>query len=226
MSFPDGSYLELIALQPAADPEAVAAHYWSSFLNTDSEPCAWAVRVSDVAVEAERLSQRGVAVSPPAKSGRRRPDGVQLNWEAARVGPGPNGAFFPFLIRDLTPRETRVFPSGKPTTTEFNGIAKVVIAVEKMDESIRLYQRAHDLPVPTFQKDSELEAQLAWFEGTPVVLASPLPGSPLTARLRRFGTAPCALVLAAPKAAGSDWFGKRISWFDSATLGWHLGVEG
>ncbi|MGH9647203.1 MAG: VOC family protein, partial [Bryobacteraceae bacterium] len=28
-SFPDGSYLELIAIQPNADPAAVAAHYWS-----------------------------------------------------------------------------------------------------------------------------------------------------------------------------------------------------
>ena len=28
-SFPDGSYLELIAIQPNADPKALAAHYWS-----------------------------------------------------------------------------------------------------------------------------------------------------------------------------------------------------
>ncbi|HEY2846074.1 MAG TPA: VOC family protein, partial [Bryobacteraceae bacterium] len=28
-SFPDGSYLELIAIQASADPAAVAAHYWS-----------------------------------------------------------------------------------------------------------------------------------------------------------------------------------------------------
>ena len=27
-SFPDGSYLELIAIQPKADPAALAAHYW------------------------------------------------------------------------------------------------------------------------------------------------------------------------------------------------------
>ena len=35
------------------------------------------------------------------KSGRRRPDGVQLDWETAQVGEEPNGTFFPFLIRDL-----------------------------------------------------------------------------------------------------------------------------
>src|ERR1051325_9911573 len=28
VSFPDGSYLELIAIQPKATPEAVAAHVW------------------------------------------------------------------------------------------------------------------------------------------------------------------------------------------------------
>src|SRR5262249_3876127 len=30
-SFPDGSYLELIALQDTPDPQAVAAHYWSRY---------------------------------------------------------------------------------------------------------------------------------------------------------------------------------------------------
>src|SRR4051812_48385414 len=53
-SFPDGSYLELIALQTDADPAAVAAHYWSPQLRNDGGPTAWAVRVQDLAVERQR----------------------------------------------------------------------------------------------------------------------------------------------------------------------------
>ena len=39
-SFPDGSYLELIAIQPKADPVAVAAHYWSKHMQNDAGPAA------------------------------------------------------------------------------------------------------------------------------------------------------------------------------------------
>lgn len=233
LSFPDGSYLELIGLQPNPEAKAVAAHYWSKFLQADAGPCAWAVQVPDVAAEAQRLSRLGVAVTTPAKNGRTRLDGVKLDWDFARVGPGPNGTFFPFLIRDLTPREYRVYPSGQPTMTTYSGISRVVIAVKDMGSSVQLYQRAYNLPAPITQDDSGLGAKLAWFKGTPVMLAAPSSDkSPLAARIAQFGDAPCAFVLAAAEKRAavamplrSKWFGKQISWFDPATLGWRLGVE-
>lgn len=229
-SFPDGSYLELIAIQPEADQKAVSEHTWNRFLNGNAGPCGWAVQVPDVSAEARRLRKAGIKVSAPAKSGRTRMDGVRLNWDIAQVGPGSQGTFFPFLIRDLTPREIRAYPSGKPTTKEFRGVAKVVVAVKSLGEAVQLYERAYDLPAPKMQKDPDFGAELAWFEGTPVIFASPLsPGSPLAARVREFGDAPYAFVLAAsgagPGTAASNWFGKPIRWLDPAKLGWHLGVE-
>src|SRR5208282_3241724 len=50
-SFPDGSYLELIALQTNPDEKAVAAHYWSKQMRGDAGPAAWAVRATDLPVE-------------------------------------------------------------------------------------------------------------------------------------------------------------------------------
>src|SRR5271169_4120983 len=44
ISFPDGSYLELIALQANPDAKAVEAHYWSKQIRGDAGPTAWAVR--------------------------------------------------------------------------------------------------------------------------------------------------------------------------------------
>ncbi len=130
-SFPDGSYLELIAIQPKADPAALAAHYWHKFMEADAGPCAWAVRPADLSAEVERLRKAGIAVTDPRRAGRKRPDGVELDWETAQVGP-TNGGFFPFLIHDFTPRENRAFPSGKPTTNDFTGVVKVVIAVRDL----------------------------------------------------------------------------------------------
>ncbi len=216
-SFADGSYLELIAIQPKPDAKALQEHYWSKQMRGDAGPTAWAVRVADVSAEAARLKAAGIQVFPLSRSGRTRPDGRRLEWETARVGPEPNGAFFPFLIHDFTPREDRAFPSGKPTTTEFAGIRRVIIAVRDLKASIARFRQAYGLPEPAQRDDTGLGARLAVFEGTPVILAQ---GSPLSARIDQFGESPCAFVL------GSSRTGPRgITWLDVEKLGWRLGVE-
>jgi hypothetical protein len=216
-SFPDGSYLELIAIQPIADPTALAAHYWDKFMETDAGPCAWAVRPPDLTSEVERLRKTGVTVTDPRRAGRKRPDGVELDWETAQIGP-TNGGFFPFMIHDFTPRDNRAYPTSKPSTTEFTGVSKVVIAVHDLESAILRYRQAYGLPAPERSEDKDIGAQLASFRGTPVMLAAPLSSqSWLRARLDQFGDAPCAFVL------GKQ--GGRISWRSQAKLGWLLGVQ-
>jgi Glyoxalase-like domain len=230
-SFEDGSYLELIAIQRHADRAAVAAHYWRAYLEGNAGPCAWAVRPDDIAAEVERLRAASIPVSELRRDGRLRPDRVELEWETAGVGSN-RGTFFPFLIHDFTPRDRRAFPSGKPTVLNWSGISKVVIGVRDLEGAIAQYERAYGLPAPEREQDLEFGAKLAWFRGTPVVLATPLlSDSWLDVRLRRFGDAPCAFVLARGKKSGitikrgSNWFGKQVAWFDPSRLGWHLGVE-
>jgi hypothetical protein len=218
-SFPDGSYLELIAIQSNADPSAVAAHYWSKHMQNNAGPAAWAVRPKDFGSEVRRLQAKGLAIQP-ARSGRTRPDGVRLDWEAAPVGAGPNGVFFPFLIRDFTPREQRAYPSGKPTTQDYAGIGQVVIAVRDLQASVKRYRETYDLPEPVQRDDAKFGGRLASFAGTPVVLATPLNArSWLAARLDKIGEGPCAFILRSRDARSS------ISWFDTQKLGWWLGFE-
>jgi hypothetical protein len=225
-SFPDGSYLELIALQEKPDAKAVAAHYWSKQIQGNAGPAAWAVRVKDVAIEVERLRAAGVVVSAPVRSGRERPDGTRLEWDAAQVGQEPNGTFFPFLIRDFTPREARAFPGGKPATRNFTGIQRVVIAVRDLKASIARYRQAYALPAPVEQKDASFGARGAVFTGTPVVLAEPLNAQSWVAeRIQRFGEGPCAFVLGKIEKTTPKMGWAAITWFDSAKLGWHLGFE-
>ncbi len=187
-SFPDGSYLELMGVQQRAAPTAVAAHTWSQFLRDDGGPCAFALRASDVNTEVARLKKAGIRVGAAEKSGRTRPDGVALSWETADVGPGPRGSFFPFLIRDITPRENRVYPSVKPTASRFRGIGRVIIGVRDLEGSIGQYRKAFDLPAPMRQRNETFGADLAWFEGTPVVLAAAWTSdSWLARRIAQFG---------------------------------------
>ncbi|HEX5228026.1 MAG TPA: VOC family protein [Bryobacteraceae bacterium] len=220
-SFPDGSYVELIAIQPRADQAAVRAHYWRKFLEGNAGPCAWATRPADFSGEVDRLRRAGVAVDGPHRNGRKRPDGVELDWETAQIGP-TNGGFFPFLIHDFTPRDHRAFPTGKPTTDKYPGVSKVVIAVHDLDAAVARYQKAYALPSSQRREDTVLGARLAWFPGTPILLAVPLSsGSWLAERLQQYGEAPCAFVLGSGK---QDRFGD-IAWVDAAQLGWHLGFE-
>ena len=235
-SFPDGSYLELIAIQPNADPAAVAAHYWSKSMQNDAGPAAWALRPKDLAAEVKRLQASGVVVTSPTRAGRARPDGVGLEWETANVGKEPNGTFFPFMIRDFTPREQRAYPGGKPTTQDFSGVARVVIAVRDFNASIKRYRDAYDLLMPVQLEDSRFGARLASFLGTPVVLATPLnKDSWLAARLDKIGEGPCAFILRlqtpaqnAKKyrlASQATWFGIETSWLNTGKMGWWLGFE-
>jgi hypothetical protein len=231
-SFADGSYLELIALQPHPDAKAAAAHYWSKQMENDAGPCAWAIRSKDIATDVKRLQSAGVTVSAPERSGRERPDGTPLEWETANIGPEPNGTFLPFMIQDFTQRQKRAFLKGKPTTRDFAGVAKVVIAVRDLAASAMRFRQAFGSPLPIEQVDANFGAHLALLGGTPVVLAEPLNAdSWLVARLEQFGEGPCALILSARNAnhfkpaSKTRWFGNEVSWFDTGKLGWRLGFE-
>jgi hypothetical protein len=228
-SFPDGSYLEQIAIQPKGDPKAIAAHEWSKQMGSDSGPCAWALRPGDLSAEVSRLEKAQIQVKKPERAGRNRPDGVRLEWETAQIGAQTRGTFFPFLIHDFTDRDARAYPSGKPTTGRFTGVSKVVIAVRNLDAAIAVYRKAFSLPVPKRQTDTTFGAELAWFENTPVILAAPSAESSwLTARIAKTGEGPCAFLLksSAQKADGATrWFGLTIGWFDAGKLGWRLGFE-
>jgi hypothetical protein len=228
MSFPDGSYLELIAWVNAAAPHP--GQSWAKFMDQQGGPCAWAIHVDDMAKATERFKGGKIPVQEPAHGGRMRTDGVRLEWETAGAGPGDRGSLLPFLIRDITPRERRVYPAGKPTTEEYVGISKVVVAVKDLRAAAMLYRRGFGLPQPKEQKDAHLGATLAWFPDTPIILAAPLNSkSWLAQRIEKFGEAPCAILLrdtGHPRSGNTIWFDRMVSWFDPEKLeGIQLGME-
>jgi Glyoxalase-like domain len=229
VSFPDGSYLELMGIQAKADPVAVSMHVWSKFLEHNGGPCAFALRVSDIDAEVRQLKAAGISAGAPEASGRTRPDGLKIAWETVNVGPGNRGSLFPFLISDQTPRENRAYPSGKPTTDRYQGIGKVVVGVHDLRAAIAEYRKAFGLAEPRRRHDAGFAADLAWFEGTPIVLAQGTGGNSwLSRRVREYGDAPCAFIL---KVSGgragspSPWFDGLVFWTDEAALGWRLGIE-
>ena len=231
-SFPDGSYLELIALQPNFDPAMLAQHPWAKFIQGDAGPSAWAVRPRNFDAEVTRLRATGLSVRT-TEGGRQLPDGFALQWETAAIGDEGTGVFLPFLIRDKTAREKRAFPSGKAANRDQTGVLRVVIAVRKLSDAVDRFHRAYpDLGHPLKEVDAKFGAELAWLPDTPVIFAAPLGSSSWIAqRIETFGEGPCAFVLGSKKnlkgdwAQQSRWFGRDVKWFDAEQLGWRLGVE-
>jgi hypothetical protein len=231
-SFPDGSYLEAIAVVQGADRQAVARHEWAAFLKHDAAACAWAIQSHDLEADRRTLAAAGLKLGDAVRAGRRRPDGVRLEWATADLGVGLRGGLFPFLIQDFTPRAQRAFPQGKPVTTAFQGLTRVVIAVKNLDAAVDQYRKAFHLPAVVQQVDEEFGARLATMGTAPVVLAQSLrEGSWIDRRVRQLGEGPCAFVLGAvtparqKPSAQSRWFGTQVSWLDADRLGWRLGVE-
>ena len=220
-SFPDGSYLELIAPITGAD---ASPHYWGTFMAKNAGPCAWAIRSMNLQPSIARLQTAGIAVAAE-KAGRKRPDGVELKWQTATVGPPPQGSFFPFMIADETSRDLRSYPTGKPTSTTISGVRFVVVAVRDLPAAIAKYRAAFELRAPQQQDDKTLGAHLAWFPGTPAILATPSGEHTwLADRLKQFGEIPCAFVFGSPshsvKAAGgeSKWFSRTLAWIEPGAV--------
>ena len=231
-SFPDGSYIELIAPQKAFDPAMLAQHAWGALISGDAGPCAWAVRPRDFAAEVTRVRGAGISVKVQT-SGRTRPDGVALQWETAIIGDAISGTFFPFLIRDTTDRQKRAYPSGKPDNRDETGVLRVVVAVKKIADAVDRFHLVYpDSGHALKQVDTAFGAQLAWFPDSPVIFAEPVGSSSRVAqRIEAFGEGPIAFILGAKKApkgerqTKSRWFGRDIQWFDAEKLGWPLGIE-
>lgn len=235
IGFDDGSYLELIAPVKKDDPKLAESSDWAKFIVADAGPCAWAVESRDLHKDVAQLRSSGIKVTGPNAGSRKKPEGTGIEWQTAEVGEGAAGSVLPFMIQDKTPRELRVKPSVSVKGGVLTGIAMVVIGVKDLDAAIALFRKAYGLAPPKIEDHKDFGAKLAHFEGTPVVLATPLNSSSwLADRLSKLGESPVAYLLGTRdfEAAGkkysaiseAPWFRKRIAWppvdkFKGATVG-------
>ncbi len=227
LGFDDGSYLELIAPQKAG---MATDSGWAKMIAGDAGPCAWAIGTHDLGGELARLKFQGMKTEGPDPGSRKRPDGKVIEWETAKLGAEAPGAVLPFMIQDKTPRELRVQPSASVKGSGLTGIGVVVIGVKNLDTAIALFRRAYGWNSPAIEEHKEFAATLAYFAGSPVILATPSDEhSWLAERLQDLGESPVAYLLgtrdlgAASRrfglSPGAPWFGRNLAWFEGKKLG-------
>src|SRR5262249_6944162 len=154
-----------------------------------------------------RFKAAGLAIDGPEPGGRKRPDGQTLAWVTAAVGE-TDGAVVPFMIEDKTPHALRAQVSESVHGSVLTGIAVVVIGVKNLDANVALFRKAYGWGAPSIEEHKEFGAKLAYFSGTPVVLAMPSEGGNwLAQRIQELGDAPVAYLLGASDfgAAGQKY---------------------
>jgi glyoxalase-like protein len=221
LGFRDGSYIELIS---KVRPDSEAA-IWKRQIEGDGGPCAWCVAADDIAREVSRATRLGIPASGPSDYTRKRPDGLLVEWELGFLGDGEPGSTLPFLIKDKTPREIRVRPSPSVagSAAPLRGIGVVVIAVQDLKSSSNLFRRFYGWEEPETSREHMEGTTLAWFAGSPVVLAAPEGEGWLSERLAAFGPSPCAFLIDADdlEATGKQYpLGPRQGWFGEKKLSW------
>jgi hypothetical protein len=236
LGFPDGTY---IGIEAPVDASVETGTPQSALMKANAGPCGWSATSSDLKSDLERISHLGVTVGAPEPRSRNRPDGTMAEWRSASLGPGAPGSNLPFLIEDKTPRSNRA-PHASPSIdgTTLTGVAIVVLGVKNLNENIALFRKLYGWPAPNLENHPELGAKIAYFAGTPVMLAAPAsPDSWVAQRVARFGQCPVAFLLRARdfQAAsqhfslpeGKRWFHRDVSWFDINKLhGVRLGIVG
>ncbi|HEV3312497.1 MAG TPA: VOC family protein [Chloroflexota bacterium] len=108
LSLGNGSYLELIGLDPAQENLAGEIPFGLDRL-TAPKIVAWALRVHDIEQFVERVKAAGYEPGPVAGMGRITPDGTQIQWRLTRSLGDDVPALIPFLIDwedSLHPSET------------------------------------------------------------------------------------------------------------------------
>lgn len=227
VGFPDGSYLELIALRDAGKVSPV----WDAAIRTGAGPAAWAARAESIAAEANRLRAAGVPVRGPEAWSRRTPEGRTAAWELAFPGEGEPGSLLPFLIEDRTPRAWRVAPTPGVEATGAAGLGQIVLLVPNAGAASAMLRRAYGWPMPSVADAPVFGARLLRFEGTPACVAEPLATGPARALRHRLGVAgpaPAAFLLrladraaarALPLGAEEPWPGGTVRWLEADGLG-------
>jgi len=110
--------------------------------------------------------------------GRRTPEGQELRWRAAFLGPGDDLPIF--FIQHLTPLAERKAHAVKMGSHP-NGVTRVeraYVAVEDVAAAARAYARVLGRPVPAIQRGAVIKADMAVFDLGPTGLAVAQPAEP------------------------------------------------
>jgi len=137
-----------------------------------------AVQSDDLVADVAAMRARGVDVSNAREGGRRTPDGTELRWKAASLG--PRNSLPIFFIQHLTPltERRRQVPRASQHPNGALRVDRVYIAVIDVAGTAEIYGRVLGLPVPPIQRGNVIKSDMAVFDLGPTGLTVAQPAEP------------------------------------------------
>jgi len=166
IAFHQDDYLELLSLRDRDAPAAPGSSEarLAEFLARGGGFRYVAVQSDDLAADVAAMRARGVDVSDVSGGARRTPEGRELSWKAASLGPrNPLPIFFVQHLTPLAERRLQVAGAGDHP----NGVLRldrVYIAVSDLGAVAESYARVLGMPVPKIQRGAVIKADMAVFD--------------------------------------------------------------
>jgi hypothetical protein len=119
------SYLEIIAPNPDADPDALDPNLRARFMDPlefmpELTPFLWVIGSPDLERTRSLLAPDGIQLSEPSPGARKKPDGSLLEWRASFITE-PRSESLPFFIQWIEPSVAP--PTDSPAGCLLTGIA-------------------------------------------------------------------------------------------------------
>jgi catechol 2,3-dioxygenase-like lactoylglutathione lyase family enzyme len=150
------------------------------------------VQSDDLVADVAAMRHRGVDVSDASDGARRAPDGRELRWKIARLGPGnPLPVLFIQHLTSLEERRRQV-PRAGDHPNGVLGVDRVYIAVPDVAAAAETCSRVLGIAVPAIRRGMVIKADMAVFDLGPtgLTVAQPMEAGPAAEALARRGPGP------------------------------------
>jgi catechol 2,3-dioxygenase-like lactoylglutathione lyase family enzyme len=193
IAFHDADYLEILSIRDRSvvvpgSPDASLAEY----LDHGGGFRIISLQSDDLAADVAAMRARGVDVGEIRDGGRRTPEGQELRWRAASLGPRHELPIF--FIQHLTPLAERKAPAVRrgPHPNGVLRTERVYVVVPDVVAAAGVYARVLGLPVPDIQRGAVIKADMAVFDLGPtgLTVAQPAEPGPAAEALARRGPGP------------------------------------
>ena len=163
IGFFDTDYLELLGVRDHSELERVQGSTLLDFLRKSDGLRFFILASDDIDQDVSAVRSRGLDISEVVAGSRRTPQGTELSWRFATLGPRNPLPFF--FIQHLTPDDQRQAqaPQRAPHPNGSLGIDHVAVAVPDLAAAAGEYQQALGMPASRTRRDAILNAQVVSF---------------------------------------------------------------
>ena len=201
-------YIELLAIRDVAEyrTASTTGGEFEKFITAGGGIRSIALASDDLAADVEGMRSRGIDVGDPLEGSRRTPDGLELRWKIAMLG--PTHALPVFFIQHLTPLAQRRPTGAAAHPNAVTGLERAYIVVNDANASAALCARILGMDQPGLQKGTVIMSNMAIFQLGPTGLGivTPYADGPAASALKKRGPGAFqALYRTTSMGAAANW---------------------